>query len=203
MNHIHSTAIVSESAKLGDNITVEAYAIIHDSVVIGDDCHIESHAVTKPYVTMGKKNRVCSHAILGGVAQDISADTSKETWVNIGNNNLFRESSTVHRATSADKPTTIGSRCCFMVNSHVGHDCQVGNDVLLTPGVGLGGFVEVGDGAFFGGGSMVHQYIRIGALAMVGGLMGIARDVPPFSLVNGNPSRINRTNTIGIKREGF
>jgi UDP-N-acetylglucosamine acyltransferase len=140
--------------------------------------------------------------ILGGDPQDVSF-AGRETWLEIGDDNIFREYVTVHRATSGSRPTSIGSKCYLMANTHVAHDCQLGDRVTLTNGVTLGGHVQIGDCAMLGGLVPVHQFVRVGAYAMVGGNTGLRKDVLPFSLVAGEPARHYRLNMVGLRRAGI
>jgi UDP-N-acetylglucosamine acyltransferase len=152
---------------------------------------------------MGAGNQVHPTAVLGGLPQDLSFNADAETWLEIGEHNVFREGVTISRATRLDEPTRIGSRCYFMNNSHVGHDCQVGNHNIFASGACLGGHVSVGDRVFFGGGAMAHQFCRIGSYAMLQGLTGINKDVLPFMMVAGRPGKHYRLNLVGLRRAGI
>ncbi len=200
---IHSTAIVSEHAKLGDNVSVGPYAVISEPVELGDNCVIHAHAIVSPFVKMGGGNQIYPYAVIGTLPQDQSFDPKTITWVEIGNDNDFREGVTISRATQDDCMTSIGSNCFLMNNSHVAHDCSVGDGATLANGVALGGYVQVGDKAFIGGGSMVHQFARIGSLAMVTGMIGLRKDVIPFTMIGGEPIRHYRLNTVGLRRAGI
>ncbi|MGH8502193.1 MAG: acyl-ACP--UDP-N-acetylglucosamine O-acyltransferase [Gammaproteobacteria bacterium] len=201
MQCVHPTAFVADGAKLGNDVTVGAFAMIEAGAVIGPGCTIGAHAVIHSGVRMGRDNRVYAHAVLGGEPQDVSFRDS-DTGLEIADNNVFREHVTVHRATSTDKPTTIGSNCYLMAYSHVAHDCQLGDKVTLTNLATLAGHVQIGDRAMLGGLVPVHQFVRIGSLAMVGGNTGVRKDVLPFSLVAGEPARHYRLNTVGLRRAG-
>ncbi|RUM52191.1 MAG: acyl-[acyl-carrier-protein]--UDP-N-acetylglucosamine O-acyltransferase [Methylococcus sp.] len=200
---IHPTAIVASSASIGSNVRIGAYAVIDDAVEIGDDCVIETHAVVCPFVVMGPGNKVCPHAVIGGLPQDTGFDPGSRTNVHIGANNVFREGVTVNRATQAGSATRIGSDCYFMNNSHVGHDCLVGNRAVFASGVAVGGFSEIGDRAFLGGGAMIHQFCRVGALVMVSGTVGVLQDVIPYTMAGDSPARHYRLNVVGLKRAGI
>lgn len=198
--NIHSSAQIAATAKLGPNVTIGAFAIIEDGVEIGAHSHIDAHAMVRCYVKMGQGNHVHPHAVLGGLPQDLGFDHTKVTWVEIGDNNVFREGVTVSRATGS--ATRIGSHCYFMNNSHVGHDCQLGDHNILAANVALGGHVAVGDRIFFGGAAVVHQFCRIGSGAMIRGMAGVNKDVLPYSLVGGAPIKHYRLNTVGLRRNG-
>jgi UDP-N-acetylglucosamine acyltransferase len=200
---IHPTAIVSPAAKLGDGVNVQPYAIIHDHVEIGANSVIGSHAVIHDFVRMGADNKVHSHAVIGDLPQSISFDVTTETWVEIGDNNTFRESATIHRATDPATTTRLGSNSYLMANSHIGHDCQVGDNVIVAINCAIGGHVEVGNNVVFGGAVVVHQFCRIGAYAMLAGFVAIRKDVLPYSMTGGEPVRHYRLNTVGLKRAGI
>ena len=201
--HIHPTAIVSPHARLAADVHVGAYAIIEDYVEIGSGCRIGSHAVLHRWVRMGKENAVHPHAVLGGLPQDLSFGAETETWLEIGDHNVFRESVTLSRATKPGGATRIGSHCYVMNNSHVAHDCSIGDYVIFASGATLGGHVSVGDRVFLGGGVMTHQFCRIGSFAMLQGLAGINKDVLPFMMVAGRPGKHYRLNLIGMRRAGI
>lgn len=202
-NFIHPTAYVAPSAKFGDGISVGPFAVIEAYAEIGDGCQIGAHAIIQPWVRMGSANTVHPTAVLGGLPQDLGFKPETETWVEIGDGNVFREGVTISRATSPGGATRIGSECYFMNNAHVGHDCQVGDHNILASQVALGGHVEVGKRVFFGGGSVVHQFCRIGSYAMLQGLAGINKDVLPFMMVGGRPGKHYRLNLVGLRRAGI
>lgn len=178
------------------------YALIEDRVEIGAGTRIGAHVVVHSLVKMGERNRVHPHAVLGGPPQDVSFD-GRETWVEIGDDNVIRETVTIHRATTEEKSTHVGSGCFLMVNAHIGHDCWVGDGVIFANDVNLGGHVEVGDGANLAGGVQVHQFVRIGALTMVGGLSGVGQDLLPHTLAFEAPAIHYRLNRVGLKRAGL
>lgn len=201
-NAIHPTAQIASNVKLGAGVRIGAYAVIEESVEIADHCVIGAHAVIQPYVKMGAHNTVHPHAVIGGLPQDIGFDHSTVSYVEIGDHNVFREGFTVNRATREKAATRIGSRGYFMNNSHIGHDCSVGDGNIFASGATLGGHAQVGDRVFLGGGVMVHQFCRIGSLAMVQGTRGINKDVIPFLLIGGSPARHYRLNAVGLRRAG-
>lgn len=200
---IHPSAVIAAGARLGVGVRVGAGAVIEDDVEIGPDCAIGPAAVIHRGVRLGARNTVCAHAVLGGAPQDLGYDPAGEGRVEIGDGNVLREGVTVNRPTRAGGATRIGSGCYLMNNSHVGHDCTVGDRVILAPGVGLGGHVQVQSAAFLGGGAMVHQFCRIGALAMVAGLCPVVKDVLPFTMVGGARPRHYRLNLVGLRRAGI
>ncbi|TAN47243.1 MAG: acyl-ACP--UDP-N-acetylglucosamine O-acyltransferase [Methylococcaceae bacterium] len=199
--NIHPTAQIAATAKLGGNVSVGPYAIIEDDVEIGDFSQIDGHAVVRRYVKMGQHNWVHPHAVLGGLPQDLTFERDSVTWLEIGDGNVFREGVTVSRASQT--VTRIGSHCYLMNNSHVAHDCRLGDFNILAANVALGGHVVVGNRVFFGGASVVHQFCRIGSFAMIRGMAGVNKDVLPYSLVGGAPIKHYRLNSVGLHRNGI
>ncbi len=200
---IHPTAIISPQAKLGKGVVVKPYAIIEDHVEIGDNCVIGPHVVIHDYVRMGAGNKIHAHAVIGDLPNDIGfAKEPKETWVEIGNDNVMREFFTIHRSTRPEEPTRLGSGCYLMAHTQISHDCKVGDHVVMATSAIIAGHVQVGDRANLGGGLAVHQFCRIGAQAMCAGFIAIRKDVLPFSMVGGEPVRHYRLNTIGLRRSG-
>ncbi|MBM4201077.1 MAG: acyl-ACP--UDP-N-acetylglucosamine O-acyltransferase, partial [Gammaproteobacteria bacterium] len=200
---IHPTAIVHPGAKLGKDVSVGPFAVIEDATEIGDNCQIGAQAVIHAHVRMGVDNTVHPHAVLGGLPQDLGFDPREITYLDIGERNVFREFVTISRATAAGGATRIGSDNYLMNNTHIGHDGVLGDHNVLASGATLGGHTQVGDRVFFGGGVMVHQFCRIGSLAMLQGLAGINKDVIPFTMVGGRPGKHYRLNVIGLRRAGI
>ena len=200
---IHPTAIVSPNAKLAEGVEVGPYSIIHDHVEIGANTVVGPHVVIHDYVRMGAENRLHAHAAIGDLPQDISFDISTETWVEFGDANIIREGVTVHRATAPSTSTRLGSGCYVMANTHIGHDCTIGDGVILASEALLGGHVEIGDKVVFGASVAIHQFCRIGQYAMLAGFMPIRKDVMPYTMVAGDPARHYRLNTIGLRRSGI
>jgi UDP-N-acetylglucosamine acyltransferase len=159
--------------------------------------------VIEARVRMGKNNAIHPLAVLGGLPQDLSFSPDTETWLDIGDDNVIRECVTISRATKPGNATRIGSNCYMMNNSHVGHDCTVGDYTIFASGATLGGHVHVGDRVFLGGGVMTHQFCRIGSFAMLQGLAGINKDVLPFMMVGGRPGKHYRLNLVGMRRAGI
>lgn len=200
---IHPTAYIDADATLGDNVTVGPFAVISGAVEIGDNCRIGAHAVVQPYVKMGVGNIVHPHAVLGDLPQDTGFKAETVTWLVCGDNNVFREGFTAHRASKEGAQTRIGSGCYFMNNSHVAHDCQIGDKTIFANNVAIGGHVQVGNNVFMGGGVVAHQFCRIGAFAIVQGTTGLNMDVIPFTLIGGRPARHYKLNTVGLRRAGI
>lgn len=200
---IHPSAYIAEQASLGKNVTIGPFAVIENHTQIGDNCSIGSHVVIRPYTKMGAGNTVHPHVVLGDLPQDTSFKEATVSWLEIGDNNTFREGFTAHRSAEENGITRIGSNCFFMNNSHVAHDCQIGHHTIFANNVAIGGFVQIDDRVFMGGSAVVHQFCRIGSYAIVQGTTGLAKDVIPFCLIAGNPAKHYRLNTIGLKRTGI
>jgi len=203
-NDIHPTAIVSPDAHLGRGNSVGPYSIIESGVVLGDDNRIAAHAVIKTGTRMQNNNAVYEHAVLGGVPQHTGfKEGVAETWLEVGNNNVFRESVTVNRAYYDGKSTILGDNNFLMFAAHIGHDCEIGSNVTIAPSSGIGGHVIIADRVFISGGVMVHQFVNIGQYAMIGGNSKITQDVLPYMITDGNPASVRGLNLVGLKRAGF
>lgn len=200
---IHPTAYIETGAILGENVRVGPFAVIEGGAVLGDDTQVGAHAVVHGHVKMGKSNILHPHAVLGGLPQDVGFQPETESWLEIGDHNVFREGFTAHRATVKGGATKIGSGGYFMNNSHVAHDCVVGDKTIFANNVAIGGFVEVGKNVFMGGAVVVHQFCRIGSYAIVQGTTGINMDVIPFTLIGGRPAKHYRLNIVGLRRAGI
>ncbi|HUK90537.1 MAG TPA: acyl-ACP--UDP-N-acetylglucosamine O-acyltransferase [Blastocatellia bacterium] len=196
---VHSTAIVGETARLGSEVTIGPYCVIEDEVEIGDRTEIRAHAVIKRFTSLGSDNIVYEGAILGGEPQDTGFDGA-ESRLLIGSHNRIRENVTIHRASKPGSATEVGSDCFIMAGAHVAHDCRLGDGVILANNVALAGHVHIGDRAFLSGGVVVHQFCRIGRLAMIGGNSKIVQDCLPFVTTDGGPGRACGLNLIGLRR---
>jgi UDP-N-acetylglucosamine acyltransferase len=200
---IHPTAFIAPDVTLGDGINVGPFAVIESGAVLGDRCQVGAHAVVHGHVRMGAGNILHPHAVLGGLPQDTGFNAETVSWLTIGDNNVFREGFTAHRATKENAETRIGSGCYFMNNSHVAHDCTIGDKTIFANNVAIGGHVQVGNNVFMGGAVVAHQFCRIGAYAIVQGTTGLNMDVIPFTLIGGRPARHYRLNTVGLRRAGI
>ncbi len=198
---IHPTAIVGAGAKIHPTATIGPYAVIEDGVSVGAETLIMAHAVLRAGTRIGARNVVHPGAILGGEPQDF-AFAGIETFLEIGDDNVFREHVTVHRGTVAGSTTLVGNGNYFMQSAHVAHNCRVGNATIVAGGALLAGHVELADRAFVSGNCVVHQHVRIGRLAIMRGLSRTSRDVPPFCLVDGTHT-VRGVNTVGLRRAGF
>ncbi|HIG65092.1 MAG TPA: acyl-ACP--UDP-N-acetylglucosamine O-acyltransferase [Methyloprofundus sp.] len=201
--NIHPSAYIADPASIGKNVSIGPFAVIEEHTQIADNCEIGAHAVIRPYTKMGAGNKVHAHVVLGDLPQDTSFKETTVSWLEIGDNNTFREGFTAHRASVENGVTRIGSNCFFMNNSHVAHDCQIGNHTIFANNVAIGGFVQIDDRVFMGGTVVAHQFCRIGSYAIVQGTTGLNKDVLPFCLIAGYPARHYRLNTIGLKRAGI
>jgi UDP-N-acetylglucosamine acyltransferase len=197
---IHSTAIVSPEAELGEDVSVGPSAIIGPHVTVGDGCEIGAHAILEKYVRMGARCRVGPGSIVGGDPQDLKYK-GEETWAEIGEDTIIREYVTINRGTTQSRLTRLGKGCLVMTYVHVAHDCHIGDGVILSNGVGLAGHITIGDKAIIGGMTGVHQFVRIGAHAFIGAAGRIRKDVPPFC--KADDGKIYGLNTIGLQRSGF
>jgi UDP-N-acetylglucosamine acyltransferase len=198
---IHPTASVAPGARLGAGVRVGPFAVIEDETEIGDDCEIAAHAVIKRHTRMGPHNRIGEHAVIGGAPQDL-AFKGHRSYLVIGTGNVIREGATLHRSSRQDETTTVGDHCYLMAYAHVGHDCRLGNQVIVANGALLAGFVEVGDRAFVSGNVAIHQFTRVGRMAMVGGLARVSQDCLPFMITEGSPARARGVNVVGLRRAG-
>ena len=199
---IHPLAAVSPLAVIHSNVEIGPFAIVEAGAVLGQGCKLAGRATVKANVVLGRDVTVCEGAIIGGMPQHISPPENPGRVV-IGERTVLRENTTVHRAMNSAGETRVGSDCLLMVGAHVAHDCTVGNRVILTNDVLLGGHVTVGDRAVLGGAAVVHQHCRIGRLAMIAGRARVIQDVPPFVMTDGETAMIVGLNKIGLKRSGM
>jgi UDP-N-acetylglucosamine acyltransferase len=198
---VHPTAVVAPGARLGKDVSIGPFAVIEDDTTIGDGCEIRAHAVVKRFTTLGQGNRVHEGAVLGGEPQDV-AFTGADSRLVIGDRNLIREGVTIHRSTKPGGATRIGSDCFLMAYVHVAHDDRLGDRVIVANNVALAGHVEIADRAFLSGGVVVHQFCRIGRMAMVGGNAKVVQDCLPFVITDGHPARARGLNVVGLRRAG-
>lgn len=199
---IHPTAIVHPTARLASNVIVGPYAVVEEDVEIGEGCEISAHCVIKRFTRAGARNRIFEHAVLGGEPQDVKFH-GEQSYLEIGDDNLIREFSTLHRGSGEDEVTRIGSRNFFMVGTHIAHNCNVGDDNIFANEVALAGHIVVEDHVFLSNGVGAHQFVRMGRYAMVGGKSKIVQDVLPFFITDGNPPRVRGVNSVGLRRAGF
>ncbi|HEX3871902.1 MAG TPA: acyl-ACP--UDP-N-acetylglucosamine O-acyltransferase, partial [Pirellulales bacterium] len=199
---IHPLAVVHPTAQLGRDVEVGPFAIVEAGAVVGDRCVLDAYAVIKQGTTLGCDNHVFERATIGGLPQHVRMPEHIGT-VTIGSGNTFRENVTVHRSLHAGTTTCIGDHNFVMVGVHVAHDCTIGNHTIFANNVMLAGHVTVEDKAYLSGSVAVHQFCRVGRLAMVGGLARLTKDVPPYVTVDGGSSFVVGLNTVGLRRAGF
>lgn len=204
MSHqIHPTAVVHQQAELGAGVVVGPYAVIGPDVTIGDRTQIGPQVVIDGHTTLGEDNLIVGQANIGAAPQDLSY-RGEDTLCAIGDRNTIREFVTINRGTvKGGGVTRIGSDNLLMACSHVAHDCEIEDRVILANTVLLAGHVRVCEGASVSGAAAAHHFVTIGRYAYVGGMTRMAQDVPPFMLVEGHPARIRRVNVIGLRRAGF
>lgn len=201
---IHPTACIEPGAVLGEQVQVGPFAYIAKDTHIGDHCVIGPHASILPYTTLGAGCHVHGGAVLGDLPQDLAFKPENISYVTIGERTVLREGVTVHRGTRAGTVTEVGDDCLFMANSHVGHNCKVGNRVIMANGALLGGYAQVGDRAFISGNCSVHQFARVGRLAMLSGNTAATKDVPPFCMTrSSSTSTLMGLNVVGLRRAGL
>jgi UDP-N-acetylglucosamine acyltransferase len=203
-NNIHPTAIISDKAILGENVFIGPYCVVGEHVQIGDGCELISHVVLTGHTTLGKNNRVFPFASIGHEPQDLKY-YGEASEVIIGDGNTIRENVTINPGTEGGGMLTkLGNNNLLMAYSHVAHDCILGSDIVMANCAALAGHVSVDDGAIIGGMSAIHQFLRIGRYAMIGGMSGIVKDVPPFCLTAGGyRPGLAGLNLVGLKRQGL
>jgi UDP-N-acetylglucosamine acyltransferase len=199
---IHSTAIIDPKAEIGAGTVVGPYCIIGADVVVGEDCWLQHHVTLQGPMRAGANNKFYAYCSIGQQTQDLKY-AGEPTYLEISNENTFREFVTVNRSTKSDGKTKIGSRGNFLAYSHIGHDCTVGDEVVFSNNGTLAGHVQIGDNAVMGGLTAVHQFCRIGRFAITGGCSKIVQDVPPFMIADGNPAEIRGVNFVGLERKNF
>ena len=199
---IHFTAIIGSGAKIGRDVEIGPHTIISGAVSIGDGSIIGAHVVIEGEVAVGRENRIGHGTVIGSEPQDLSFSPATRSRVEIGAKNVIREHCTIHRGTAEDSATKIGDENFLMVGAHVGHNCEIGNKVIIANNCLLGGYVSVADGAFLGGGCLFHQFMRVGRLAITQGASGFGKDIPPF-LIAAEHNCVFGLNTVGLRRAGF
>ncbi len=199
---IHITALVSETASIGEGTSIGPYSLIEEGVIVGKNCSIAGHAILRKGTVLGDSVTVDSFAVVGGDPQSIGFDRSIESGVLVGNEVIIREGCTIHRSTTAGLSTVIGDHCFLMAQSHVAHDCKLAASVILANNVMLAGHVTIGEKCFVGGGAGIHQFCRIGAYAMVAGNASVSADVPPY-VMTAERNEAHGLNMVALRRGGF
>ena len=199
---IDKTAIINKNAKVHSSVTIGPYTIIGPNVEIGENTEIQSHVSITGNTKIGKGNKIYPFVSIND-PQDLKY-SGEETSLLIGDNNKIREYVTINPGTiGGGGKTVIGNNCLFMISSHIAHDCQVGNNVIIANNVPLGGHANIEDNVVIGGNSAVQQFTRIGKMAMIGGMTGVLHDVIPYGLSTGNRNSLQGLNIIGLRRAKF
>ena len=200
---IHRLTLVDPSAKLGQDVQIGPFCVVEDGVSIGDGTILEARVTIKRGTIIGKNNHIFEGATIGGLPQCVGLSEEDCGMTIIGDGNIIHENVTIHRSMHAQDSTVVGDDCMLMVNVHIAHDCKVADEVIMANNAMLAGHVSVGRRAFVSGAAGAHQFVRIGAFAMVGGQAHLVRDVPPFVTVDGLSSQVVGLNLVGLRRAGF
>jgi UDP-N-acetylglucosamine acyltransferase len=196
-------AIIHPGAVIADDVSIGPFSIIGDEVKIGPGTVIGSHAVVEGPTVIGCRNRISHHVVIGTPPQDLKYKGEK-TRLEMGDDNLVREFATIHRGTQdGGGLTQVKNRCMIMAYAHIAHDCHIGNEVILANAVNMAGHVTIEDYVIVGGMCAIHQFVRIGKYAFIGGLTPVAQDVVPYGLVAGSRGELKGINSVGLKRRGF
>ncbi|MEA2012478.1 MAG: acyl-ACP--UDP-N-acetylglucosamine O-acyltransferase [Verrucomicrobiota bacterium] len=198
-NKIHATAVIADSAKLGTDCVIGPYCVIGPDNILGDGVNLHSHVVIGANTTIGNNCEIYQFASIGEKTQDLKYK-GEPTYTEIGDNNTIREYVTIHRGTGPGEKTIIGSSCTILAYCHIAHNCILGDKIIMSNGATLAGHVEVGDAAIVGGLTGIHQFVKIGTMAMVGGASKLVQDVLPFSIADGAPAVTRIINKIGLQR---
>lgn len=198
---VHPSAIIHKDARIDATAAVGPFAVIGANVEIGPRCVIGSH-VWLDHARIGEGTRIGANSLIGGDPQMVNWKPLP-SLVRIGANNDIRELVTIHRGKDANSETTVGNECMIMANTHIGHDCAIGDNVIITTYAGLSGSVTVGNHVIIGGQVGIHQFVRIGEYAMIGGMARLVQDVVPYMVAEGSPAHIRNFNVVGLKRKGF
>jgi UDP-N-acetylglucosamine acyltransferase len=199
---IHPTAIVAPTARIGERTVVGEYCVVEADVEIGADCRLEPYVYVKRWTTMGDRNQVSAGTVLGTDPLD-KAFTGERSYLRIGHDNIIREHYTISRGTQPESATEIGDGNYIMTSGHIAHDCKIGSQTVICSCALVAGYVEIEDQAFVSGGVVIHQYSKIGRLAMIGGNTRVNLDVPPFFLYSGFDVEPIGLNLVGLKRAGL
>jgi UDP-N-acetylglucosamine acyltransferase len=200
---IHETAIVHPKAEIGENVEIGAFSVIRENVTIGSGTNIGPHVVIDPFVDIGADCRIFQFAAIGAEPQALKFSGEK-TYVKIGRGNIIREFVTIHRGTAdGGGLTEVGEENLIMAYSHIAHDCKLGRNVVLSNNATLGGHITIGDHATVGGLVAIHQFVRVGNYAFIGGKSAVVKDIPPYMIAAGDRATLHGLNQVGLKRQGF
>lgn len=199
---IDPTAIVDPKAQIAAHVEIGPFSIVGPHAMIGEKTIVQSHVVIEGEVAIGNSNFIGHGAIIGAPPQDLSFSPERKTKVEIGNDNIIREYCTIHRGSADGSATKIGDKNFLMAGAHIGHNCLIGNTVIIANNCLFAGHVRVDDGAFLGGGSTFHQFMHIGRLVMVQGSSAFGKDIPPF-VIAAERNYVFGLNVVGLRRAGF
>ena len=200
---IQPLAYIHPEAKIADNVVIEPFVTIHKNVLIGEGSWIGSNSTIMEGARIGKNCKIFPGAVISAMPQDLKYK-GEETTVTIGDNTTIRECVTLNRGTALDKnDTRIGNNCLLMAYTHVAHDCIIGNSVIIANAVQLAGHINIDDFAYIGGSSAIHQFVSVGAHAMISGGSLVRKDVPPFAKAGREPLAYIGINSVGLRRRGF
>lgn len=202
MATIHSSAIIDPSAEIAEEVEIGPFCVVHANARIGRGSKLHSSVVIGQWTEIGEGNEIYPGAVIGVAPQDLRY-SGERAYTRLGHRNVIREYVTIHRASDAEGMTSIGDDNLLMAYTHVAHNCLLGNQIIIANSCGLAGHVEIEDQAVLGGMCGLHQFVRVGKLAMCGGMAQIRQDVPPFSMVDGQPARIFGMNIRGMQRRGI
>lgn len=202
MTKIHPTAIVNPKAVIGNNCVIGPFCIVHENVIMGDNNELVSSVIIDGHTTIGDGNKFFHSAVIGTDCQDLKYH-GEPTQLLIGNNNTFREFCTVNKSATMDEPTQIGDNGLFMAYSHVAHNCILGNNLIIANAVNFAGHIHVHDNVIIGGMVALHQFVKVGTYAFIGGKSGIKKDIPPYTRGEGFPYKVMGLNSVGLQRRGF
>ena len=200
--YIHETAVVYPGARIGRNVEIGPYSVIGENVEIGEGTVIGPHVVITGWTSIGRDCKIYQFASIGEEPQDLKF-AGEKSYVFIGDRTKIREGATVHRATGEGEETRIGNDCLLMAYTHVAHNCVLGNNIIMSNASMLAGHVVVEDRVVIGGITGVHQFVKIGRNAMIGGTSKLVQDVVPYTIVDGHPAKVVGLNSVGISRAGI
>lgn len=202
MADIHPSSVVHPGACLADHVKVGPFCVIGDHVVLGEGCILHSNVTIDGPSTFGKDNEFYPGCVIGTQSQDLKY-SGEPTFLEVGDRNVFRENSNINRGTKPGTKTVVGNDNHFLVAAHVGHDCVIGDNVILSGYAAVAGHVNIGNYAIVSGCSAVHQFVRIGEHSLVGGVARVTQDIPPYTVAEGHPAVVRGINVIGLDRRGF
>src|SRR5262245_6288783 len=200
---VHPAAFVDERAELGAGVEIGPGAVIGPNIKVGDRTTVGSHTLLTGWTRIGSGCRIHHGAVLGSPPQDLKYSGTEPSFLEVGDHTEVREYVTMNLATEPGATTRVGSRCLMMAYSHVAHDCSLGDHVIIANAVQMAGYVTIEDWAIVGGGTVIHQFTRIGRHCMIGGGSRIPQDIAPFVRVAGSPPRMAGINKVGLERRGF